>query len=499
MSRLNRLSAVAALAATGLAMPLAEPAPAATLDGFHLANYDFMNNGIDSDDLSGSGDLQGRVYMPTGTSATAPVDLVIYLHGAGESGVHNMEHIFSNNIDNLVNAARQQGFAVYAPQTNSGWGIEQIHRVMKTAAAITDKYHINRDRIAVTGLSLGGGGTWTAMYNYGDMLAAGVPIAGVYGQGDPARAVDRPIWAFHGRGDPLVGVSASRNQVNLIREAAGSAPWTFLPAGSPTTTYAEGQLRYTEIDSTRHDVWHQTYADASLYEWLTEQKVEHTRLNVGETVAFDLGGTPLSGGVDGEGITWNSTTPGLEKTLSAAVAFARDTTGRRLGVHLSVADDFSLNPFSGITDGTGLDPDIAGDGWGVGSLSGHSAARQEKGELTLSGLDSGGEYEVRLFGSMAGAGTGIALAQYMIDGEVRLLDIFNNVDQWATFQSVRADAEGRITISVAVADDGVTPWAPLNALTVTAIPEPSTTAGLLMLWLGARYRRPRGRPSACTS
>lgn len=477
------VAAFAAAAALGLSCA----ADAAPLSDFVEFNYDFQNDGFTG------GDLKGRLFVPDDYDPSKSYDMIIHLHGAGERGTDNTSHVTTWNLTGLWWRAKTEGVLLYAPQTSSWWGKSQVDLAMRGAATVADAYNVNRSGVYVTGLSMGGEGTWRAMYEYGDALAAGVPICGVLpADRSPERLVDRPVWAFHGRGDTVVPVSATRTQVNEIRAAQGLSPWTFGPSGSPTTLYQEGTLRYTEIDTAGHNTWEEAYNELAMYEWMFAQETPNTRMTHGQTLAFDLGATVLPGELGTDGNVWNSTTYGLEKTLGASVAFAKDTQGKRHGVNLSVVDGFNGRFTNGVTQGTTLDAEVASDSWTVGSWSGHSVAKDERGELKLTGLEPGAMYEVKLFGSYAGGDGGRSLiAKYVIGEETRLLDTNDNADEWAVFESVQASGSGQILISVMVAEDGSTRWAPVNALMVTQVPEPGTAGvmGVLVGLCALRRRR----------
>ena len=129
--------------------------------------------------------------------------------------------------------------------------------VTPVASTITSgaalKYPIDPTRIYVTGLSMGGMGTWSLAMAMPDKWAAIAPICG---RGDTKTAdkiKDLPTWAFHGDADPAVNVSGSRDMIAAIKKAGG-------------------QPKYTEYPGVGHNSWDQAYATDELYTWLLEQK-----------------------------------------------------------------------------------------------------------------------------------------------------------------------------------------------------------------------------------
>ena len=118
---------------------------------------------------------------------------------------------------------------------------------------IVEKYKIDKDRIYVTGLSMGGFGTWSLAAYSPKRFAAIVPVCG---GGEPimARILPHvPAWVFHGAKDPVVPIARSEAMVDALRQAGGNVKFTVYPNAG-------------------HDAWTETYADPKLYDWLLEQK-----------------------------------------------------------------------------------------------------------------------------------------------------------------------------------------------------------------------------------
>jgi predicted peptidase len=118
---------------------------------------------------------------------------------------------------------------------------------------LTTEFSIDPSRIYVTGLSMGGFGTWDALWRWPDLFAAAVPICG---GGDTSKApifAHKPIWAFHGESDDIVPVEATRSMVNAVRLAGGDSI-------------------YTEYPGVGHDSWTPAYNEPKLFDWLFAQK-----------------------------------------------------------------------------------------------------------------------------------------------------------------------------------------------------------------------------------
>ncbi len=138
--------------------------------------------------------------------------------------------------------------------------------------AIADK-SVDPNRIYVTGLSMGGGGTWNFLNQFPDRVAATVPICGVGPTLGfmPAQLLDEPIWAFHGRFDATVSTNVTRNIINTFLTIAGQP----LPTYPPLNTFGPNvqfdfpplDLHYTDYRG-GHDIWGPVYATPELYDWM---------------------------------------------------------------------------------------------------------------------------------------------------------------------------------------------------------------------------------------
>lgn len=215
--------------------------------------------------------LPGRLYAPP-EAASGPRPLILFLHGAGESGTNNSAQV-NGNIDNLLAEAKRRGAYLYAPQTNNGWSsVAMTNGVASMIARALVEKNVDANRVYVTGLSMGGGGTWNMLNRHGDRFAAGVPICGVSPTSfSPSNLIDDSIWAFHARNDNVVSVGASRSVVSSILTAAQqSLPSYPTSASAPDFAYSSPalDLKYTEFVTGGHGIWGRVYSQPSMYEWL---------------------------------------------------------------------------------------------------------------------------------------------------------------------------------------------------------------------------------------
>ena len=118
---------------------------------------------------------------------------------------------------------------------------------------IVEKYKIDRDRIYVTGQSMGGFGTWSLAAYQPHRFAALVPICG---GGKPFEArlyAHVPVWVFHGAKDKAVPIREAEEMVEALKKNGGNVKFTVYPEAG-------------------HDAWTETYANPELYKWLLQQK-----------------------------------------------------------------------------------------------------------------------------------------------------------------------------------------------------------------------------------
>jgi predicted peptidase len=118
---------------------------------------------------------------------------------------------------------------------------------------IEKNYKIDKSRIYVTGISMGGFGSWMCLNESPNRFAAAAPICGGAKLEWAEKMVNVPIWTFHGDKDSLVPVSGTQNMVNAIKKAGGK------------------KVLFTSYEGVNHDSWTQTYANQLFYDWLFQQ------------------------------------------------------------------------------------------------------------------------------------------------------------------------------------------------------------------------------------
>lgn len=172
------------------------------------------------------------------------------MHGAGERGT-DLDLVTRHGPPKLIKQGQKFLFIMVAPQCpkDRWWDVEELDAWLD---ALLKQLPVDEKRIYLTGLSMGGFGTWAWAINRPDRFAALAPICG---GGNPLEAYklkDIPIWVFHGAKDPVVPIKRSEEMVEAVKQAGGNVKFTVYPEAG-------------------HDAWTETYNNPQFYEWLLQQ------------------------------------------------------------------------------------------------------------------------------------------------------------------------------------------------------------------------------------
>jgi predicted peptidase len=216
--------------------------------------------------------LPYRLFVPPSCTPDKPCGLLLFLHGAGERGTDNHAQLVNDALA-FVEAGPQteNPTIVVYPQCPQGmqwverdWK-EGSYRIAETPiskpmaatlellAWLRTSHPVDPTRILVSGLSMGGYGTWDLAVRQPTLFAGALALCG---GGDPSQAAairDMPVWSFHGDGDQAVPVRGSRQMIAALRAAGGNP-------------------RYTEVAGRGHDVWTVAYRDPAVVRWLLSQR-----------------------------------------------------------------------------------------------------------------------------------------------------------------------------------------------------------------------------------
>jgi len=203
------------------------------------------------------------VYVPPEYTPDKPWPVVLFLHGSGERGMDGFRQTDVGIAHSIRRARNRVPAIVVMPQCRPDmyWTGPMLTMAVRCLEAASREYHCDPERVYLTGLSMGGQGTWLLGAEYSAQFAALVPICGFAELSESsgaaarlaARLTDVPIWCFHGAMDPHVPVAKSREMVAAIREAGGN-------------------VRYTEYPDGKHDIWDRAYNDPELWQWLFAQR-----------------------------------------------------------------------------------------------------------------------------------------------------------------------------------------------------------------------------------
>jgi len=200
----------------------------------------------------GSKGYKYLLYLPE-TKSKGKKPLMVFLHGSGERG-NDLSKVKKHGPPKIVEN-KNLPFIIASPQCPSGeyWNAKILKGLVDD---VTSKHPVDKNRIYLTGLSMGGYGTWATAAAYPKKFAAIAPICG---GGDAKNAKNYgklPIWNFHGDADKAVPVRRSREMVSAVKKAGGN-------------------VKYTEYEGVGHDSWTRTYAGQKLYDWF----LSHSRDN----------------------------------------------------------------------------------------------------------------------------------------------------------------------------------------------------------------------------
>ncbi len=205
------------------------------------------------------GDSKYVLFIPHSYAGDKEYPLILFLHGAGERG-DDGELPVKQGIGNAIKFKGKEKdfpFFVIFPQcrVKGNWKADgpDGQRALAILADVQKAYKIDDKRLYLTGLSMGGFGTWSLAAAHPQKWAAIVPICG---GGDPATATkikDIPCWAFVGDKDNPKLVEGMRGMIKAL-QAAGSQP------------------RYSEFPYVGHNSWDSAYVTPELYPWLLSHK-----------------------------------------------------------------------------------------------------------------------------------------------------------------------------------------------------------------------------------
>lgn len=198
------------------------------------------------------------LFVPHSYDGKTPLPVILFLHGAGETGSDGKKQATVGIGPAIRKREKTFPFLVILPQAShkevpvvKRWqaGSPDANNALAILDEVSKTYPVDRKRIYLTGLSMGGFGTWSLAAAYPDKWAAIVPICG----GGDVKSADKikhlPCWCYHGDNDKAVPVKLSRDMIEALK-AAGGKP------------------EYTELPGVGHNSWDAAYGNDKLYDWL---------------------------------------------------------------------------------------------------------------------------------------------------------------------------------------------------------------------------------------
>ena len=250
--------------------------------------------------------LPYRLYVPEDYSSEKEYSFLLFLHGAGNRGDDNEKQVVVNTglINRIIDGEKVtyngeiidsgKEFIIVAPQcqrdyqwVDTSWSVtpdpsykledapqsQHMTAVVELIGDMQKKYNLNLSRMYITGLSMGGFGTWDLLMRYPDLFAAAIPMGGA---GDTSKAniiKNTPVWTFHQLHDPTVASAGTVAMVKALTEVGA-------------------EVKFTPYFDTVHNAWTKGYAEPDLLQWLYSHTKEDKKVAfVGDSITYGAGVT----------------------------------------------------------------------------------------------------------------------------------------------------------------------------------------------------------------
>jgi len=243
--------------------------------------------------------LPYRLYVPTDYNPEKQYSFLLFLHGAGNRATDNEDQVRKNTglLDRIINGEKvtyngeeidsSKEFIMVAPQcapekqwVDTPWGkmpdpsynLDEIPQ-SQFSTAVTElinkmiaSYNLNSDRMYISGLSMGGFGTWDLLMRYPDLFAAAIPMGGAADVSKAETLKNIPIWTFHQLQDPTVSAAGTLAMVKALTEVGA-------------------EIKFTPYFDGVHNAWTKGYAEPDMLQWLySHTKSRNDVFSSGEAV-----------------------------------------------------------------------------------------------------------------------------------------------------------------------------------------------------------------------
>lgn len=184
---------------------------------------------------------------------TDKLPLILQLHGAGERGNGNedLALVDINGFSNMIKDAEYECIFIMPQCPLDSFWAAKVESLLEFISQLKRKFNIDEKRIYLTGLSMGGYGTWFTAMAKPELFAAIAPVCGG-GMAWNASTLNMPIWAFHGSEDDVVSPYHSDEMVEKLKEN-------------------NANVKYTRVNGVGHNVWENAYNE-QLLEWMLSKK-----------------------------------------------------------------------------------------------------------------------------------------------------------------------------------------------------------------------------------
>ena len=192
------------------------------------------------------------LYLPTNYSATkSTYPVVIYLHGGSQRG-NDLNKLKIYGLPYLVDKGQNFPFIIASPQCPDGkfWSTDNWFDSLYTE--LTTKYRVDTNRVYLTGISMGGYGTWQTAVAYPHKFAAIVPLCGGCDDSTQICRINHlPIWAFHGTADDVISIDETERLVRRLEQCGN-------------------RVKFSRLANEGHGIQY-LYEDKAIYKWLLKQ------------------------------------------------------------------------------------------------------------------------------------------------------------------------------------------------------------------------------------
>jgi predicted peptidase len=237
-------------ALTGFVSARAEPAVPGQ-QAASIATVELLADGMATDK-----ELRYWLFLPADyEKPSEPTPLLLFLHGSGERG-DDLELVKKHGPPKILadcERAKSWPFITVSPQCpqETRWNAAELAKLVEHVA---NTHRVDRRRIYVTGLSMGGSGTWDLLDAYPGTFAAAIPICGKGDPGAAERLAKTPVWIFVGAKDKAETVETCVQMEQAVRASGGTAKITVYP-------------------DAQHDAWTETYNNPAVWDWLAAQRL----------------------------------------------------------------------------------------------------------------------------------------------------------------------------------------------------------------------------------